>query len=724
MPASHSHRRSARTGAEVFYFRDSEGPGRRTGGWSYETTELDAGLYDRQMAGISALISLANDVATVTRTGELRALGDRGGRRQGRLSFLWTRLREDQMTWNSLYLVLNTGLLAGFGFSFWIITAHLFSVDDVGKASALVSAAGLIGSFALVGLNTGMGKYLPDSRNPDGLISSGLAVVAIFGAVGGLFYLLLIPLIAPKLTFVDHSFALALGFALITSSESVNTLTDSVFAATRNAKYSTIVDGIIGGLGKNIVALALAGAGAYGLFVASASGFVLGSIASLVVIYAVMGIRLELRQSLKTLKPLFGFAGANYVGNVFNMIPGLAVPLILLDRLGSDSAAYFFVVFQIVQIVYAAALALEQTFLAEGSRADADMRGLKRRSVRMLVMFCVPAALGIIGVGHWLLLAFGRAYASNGFASLIILSLAAGPIAANYWYLTVLRLAGRLRAIVVVNATYATATCIATWVGAAHGLTGVSAGWFLGAFVATCVAVAASRQGRPNHRAPLAGPELASLTAEGIRTGDEGYVAEQTRRLARPANPFQPGYGRQDPPAINGAQPGMANGGYGTSGGYGRPVNGQQPNRMQPPGYPPPPGYDRANVPPGSGPHPRTVSGSPERPASGGYPRPVNGSPGPRGSGGYPAPVNGGTGPHVNGSHPGPVNGRPQYPVSGGYPGPANGGTGPQASGGYPGPANGEYHPRVNGERRLPADPSELDYDDTGDFPRRTSLWD
>src|SRR6185437_3540606 len=174
MPPRHSQRRSAHTRTGTYYYSDSAESGRNTGSWRHETGELDAGLYDRQMAGISALISLASDVATVSRTGELRALREEEGRNQCRLRVLWTRLRQDPMMWNSLQLVLNTGLLAGFGFSFWIISTHLFSVDSVGKASALVSAAGLIVNFALVGLNTGMGKYLPNARNPDGLISSGL----------------------------------------------------------------------------------------------------------------------------------------------------------------------------------------------------------------------------------------------------------------------------------------------------------------------------------------------------------------------------------------------------------------------------------------------------------------------------------------------------------------------------------------------------------------------
>ena len=466
---------------------------------NWETGELDTGLYERQMAGIAALISLANDVAAATRSSETITSPVGGGRKQSRLSII-SRLRQDEMTWNSLFLVMSTGLQSGTGFLFWIITAHLFSVSDVGKGSALISGVSLIGSLALIGLNIGMGRYLPSARNRDALISSGLAMVAAIGALGALLYILLTPLIAPGLAFVEKSPVLTIIFALITSATAVNTLTDNIFIASRKAKYTTLVDGVIGGLGKLALVSILAGAGAYGLFLASAIGTVLAAIASLLLILTAMRVRIDLRRPIETLKPLLRFSAANYIGNVINILTALIVPIMLLDRLGAESAAYFFVALQMAQIVYTAALALEQTFLAEGSRADADMRQLRRRSLRLLVLFFVPTAGVMIGLGRWLLLAFGQPYYHYGYACLIILVVAAGPISANYWFQTILRLAGKLRAIIVVNAIGAIATCSCVWFGASHGLTAVAWGWLGGALISACVAGASAREGRARHR--------------------------------------------------------------------------------------------------------------------------------------------------------------------------------------------------------------------------------
>ena len=63
-----------------------------------------------------------------------------------------SRLAADHLVRNSLYLILSSGLQAALGFAFWIITARLFSLSDVGRASALISAAILMAYLALLGL--------------------------------------------------------------------------------------------------------------------------------------------------------------------------------------------------------------------------------------------------------------------------------------------------------------------------------------------------------------------------------------------------------------------------------------------------------------------------------------------------------------------------------------------------------------------------------------------
>ena len=458
-------------------------------------------LRERQEAGIAALVAVARMQA---RTAASMPVAGRtsAGSLLGEWRTHLARLQADHMVRNSLYLILSSGLQAGLGFLFWIITARLFIAADVGKASSLISATTLIAYLALFGLNNSLVRFLPTAPDRNALITSALLLVGAGGAVMGLVYALLTPVMAPGLAFVGHQMILVVGFALLTAAGAVNLITDSVFVAARKAGYNAIVDGGVGGLTKVTCAVLLAGTSAYGLFCASTAGFVTAGVASVVLMATGLRWRPSVKKPVQTLRPLLRFSGASYAGNVLNMAPSLVVPLIVLDRLGASAAAYYFVSFQVATLLYSAAYAVEQAFLAEGSHPGANWRELMSRSRWVLLSLCLPACLVLIVAAHWILLMFGGAYSTHGTPGLILLAIAALPMAANNWLLTVLRLTGRLRMIVVSSGVYAIAICGLAWVLAPRGLTALIGAWPVGTLLGAAVAAMAAvpHSSRTRHR--------------------------------------------------------------------------------------------------------------------------------------------------------------------------------------------------------------------------------
>jgi O-antigen/teichoic acid export membrane protein len=467
----------------------------------------DSALRDRQAEGLAALLSIAvqasmavsqastslvsaapaqPQAAQPVPPGPAHAPGAKAD--QGPLGALRARLGADHMVRNSLYLIVSSGLQAALGFAFWIVAARLFSAEDVGKASSLISATVVIAYLALLGLNSTLVRYLPTAPDADALISAGLLLVAVCGAVIGLVYVLATPLIAPRLDFIEQHALLAVGFVVLAAAASVNLLTDSVFIASRRAGLCALTDGAIGGTSKIICAVALAGAGAYGVFAASTGAFAASALVSIALIVIVLRWRPVLRNPFATLMPLIRFSAANYVANILNLLPVLVVPLIVLDRLGARDAAYYFVAFQIATLLYSAAYAVGQAFLAEGSHAGVDRRQLFKRSRRILVALYLPAVIMVMLAARWVLLAFGAKYSEFGTTSLMLLAVAAIPIAACNWSWTVLRLSGRLAAIVASSAIYTVAICALAWFLAPAGLTALAAAWPIGALAAAVVA--------------------------------------------------------------------------------------------------------------------------------------------------------------------------------------------------------------------------------------------
>jgi O-antigen/teichoic acid export membrane protein len=410
----------------------------------------------------------------------------------GRLAGLWNSVRNDQMLRNSLYLIINMGVQAALGFGFWIIAARYFSTTNIGQATSLISASTLISFLGLLGLNTAMVRYLPTSRHRNRLITAGLTAVASCTTLIAIFYVILMPFISKPISFVAHSLPLAIGFVVLTIGGGINLLTDSVFIAAGKSNYTAVVDGIVGGVAKITLIVLFTGAGAYGVFGAAGGGFVAAAIGSILLISRVLRWRPVFGGFNHVLKPILSFSGVNYVGNILNLLPTLIVPLIVVTRIGTDAAAYYYVSFQLASLLYSAAYAVENAFLAEGSHGAAVSRAILMRSARILIALCATSFIVVLLFGHLMLSAFGAKYGSNAESSLIPLTAAVLPLGAYYWCLTVLRLSNQLRAVVWCNAVYAVAIIGLAFVLAPRGLESVAMAWPIGTTIGALVAGSAT----------------------------------------------------------------------------------------------------------------------------------------------------------------------------------------------------------------------------------------
>jgi O-antigen/teichoic acid export membrane protein len=396
--------------------------------------------------------------------------------------------RPDGMVRSAVYLMLSYGIQAALGFAFWLVAARLFSPASVGTASSLISASILIGFLGLLGLNTTFVKFLPVAKDRNGLITAGLTLACACGGAIALVYVLLTPLIAPRVSFIAHKPLLGIGFILLVAAGSVNSLTDSVFIGGGRPKYTAITDGIVGGATKLIAIVLLSGAGSYAIFGAASSSYVAAAIVSLILMMRRMDWRPKFTGLMPALKPVLAFSGANYVANVFNLLPNLIVPLIVIDRIGAAAAAYYYVAYQLASLLYQTVFAVESSFLAQGAQHQTIEKSFLVRSLRILAVVCIPAFAVMLLLGHFLLVLFGAKYAGSAQGCYDILITAVLPIAINNWLLTVLRLAGKLHAIVVSNLVYLVVVCGLAWFLAPEGLNRLALAWPIGIIAGALVA--------------------------------------------------------------------------------------------------------------------------------------------------------------------------------------------------------------------------------------------
>jgi len=389
-------------------------------------------------------------------------------------------LRDDRLFRNSLFLALNSGAIAAFGFAFWLLNTRLFTAGQVGKATVLISGASLLSSISLLGFNTTFVRFLPTSRHRDADINTGLLIVFIAALIAASLYAFLVPSLAPGLAFIRGSFGAAAGFIVFTAFWAVNMVTDSVFIAFRKAQYNLLVDGVIQGVVKLALPVFLVGLGAYGIFVSSGAAAGAAVAASIVFMTRACGYKPRLWLSYGAVRRSFHYSAANYAANLLNLGPILVTPLIILSVRGPRDAAFYFVAFQVASLLYAVGYAVSISFFAEGSYEDSDLPSLLRRSARVLALICLPASIIVAVAGHWILLLFGHAYSANATSALVILALSAPSLALCSTATAVLRITKQLRALLAVNAVYALVIVTLTLLGARHGLYWVALAWLIG----------------------------------------------------------------------------------------------------------------------------------------------------------------------------------------------------------------------------------------------------
>lgn len=392
-------------------------------------------------------------------------------------------VRHDSLLRNSLYLLVSNFVLAGFGFLFWIVAAHVFTSEQVGLGSALIAVVSLLSSIGQFGFNTALIRYLPKAERRNELISTVIWLTIILSALVSLGYLLGMPLFSDKLLFVRNSPWLAATFVLATVLASVNALTDSIFISFRSTQYIMIIN-FIASISKVVLPILLVATGSLGVFLAYVIMTIIGVTLSLGIILRRLAVRWQLVMSPVIVRQIARFSLANHAATFMSQLPGLVLPVLILQQLGARNSAYYYLAMMIVTFLNTVPQMINQSLFAEGSHGELALGALAMRSLRISLMIMIPAVALVLVLGRFALGVFGSEYADGGIGFLSFEALASLILCFNLIGNTILRVEHRVNAMVAVNALYVVASLTLVWIMVPYGLTAVGIALLIGQAVA------------------------------------------------------------------------------------------------------------------------------------------------------------------------------------------------------------------------------------------------
>ena len=400
----------------------------------------------------------------------------------------------DPLFKNSYFLMMSTVVGSVLGFVFWMAVARLYTPDEVGLATALISAANLLVVFSLLGFNFGILRFLPNEEDKQGMINSCLTVTFLFSILLSAIFILSIDIWSPALLFIRENMIFLLFFVVFVFTTAFTQLQWSVFVALRSAKFSFIQSITLSVL-KLIFVLCLVAFGVFGIF---SSWAIAACIALIVSTFFLTPKRVHPYLPIPTIKKkiikdMFHISSGNYIAENFGAIPKSVLPLMIINVLNPEMNAYFFMALAISNILITVPVSVNSSLFVEGSYAPEQFRNNVITAIKFTFLLIVPMILGIFIFGDKLLLLFGKAYSENGFYVLCILVLSVIPFTINKVYFTIKNIQFKVKPIIYLNALISILTIAISYVLMIKiGLIGAAIGYTLGqgiGAVVVCVSV-------------------------------------------------------------------------------------------------------------------------------------------------------------------------------------------------------------------------------------------
>lgn len=400
------------------------------------------------------------------------------------------RLVADPLYKNSLFIALTSMFNAGCGFFFWMIAAKLYTVDEVGLATALISSLGFIVLVSMLGFDFSIIRF-SSSENKTRIFSTSIVIVTMTSLLIGSVFILQVESFAPSLQMLKIPIY-ALAFIITAALNTAANITGRAFIADTKANlyfFQNILMSIRIPLLFPLVFL-----GTFGIFGSASFTFLLVSLFGILILRSnTDDFRLEMdmdfvRRSLR-------FSSRNYLSNILSTAPNLILPIMVLNMLGEAEAAKYYITFAIGQILLIVPNSLGISVFVEGSHG----KGLKESVIRAgeaSMAFLIPAVIATFLFGDLLLGLIGEEY-QTAFDLLRVLALSSFFVTVYSLFIPIQNVRMEVEVIVLMNAFRCILLLMLSYtLMGQYGILGAGYAWMItNGIIALWIASTARRQG-------------------------------------------------------------------------------------------------------------------------------------------------------------------------------------------------------------------------------------
>ncbi len=354
-------------------------------------------------------------------------------------------LANDSLYRNSFFMAFSNILNAGCGFFFWMIAARLYTVEQVGMATALISSLGLVILFSRLGFDSAIIRFF-SLEDRGRIIGTSLIVTTVACIVAGVIYILLAKILVTSMLFLrEPRFALA--FLLIGAVTSVASIAGNASIADRKADQYFFQNLLMAFRIPALVPLAFLGV--FGIFGSVGIGYLAASFFALAALQkSTASIWPEIDRDF--IRRSFRFFSWNYVSNILSLAPTLIIPIMVLNMLGEAEAARYYIAFAMGNLVLIIPNSLGTSLFVEGSHGE-GLRKSVLSAGHMSLALLVPVVLLLLLFGDRLLGMLKGEY-MEAFDLLRIFAVSSFPVTIYSLFIPIQNVRMRVESIVRLNA--------------------------------------------------------------------------------------------------------------------------------------------------------------------------------------------------------------------------------------------------------------------------------
>lgn len=356
----------------------------------------------------------------------------------------------DSLYKNSIYLMLSSAISACLGFISWLIIARLFSAEDVGLATTMISAMGLIASLSMLGFNVGLVRFLPNSKKKNEKTNTAFTIVALTTIIVSSIFLLGLKTFSPELVFIKENLIMGIIFILFMIIYSLNSLIESIFIAFRNTKYILLKNSVFSVL-KIVFPFLFIALGAFGIFSSYGSALFI----SVGIMFFVLARKFNYKPKFafydNVIKETGKYSFENYIAGFIGSASLFVLPLIITNIINPTTTAYYFMAMQIASLLYVIPTATTDSLFAEGSKNEKSLKTQVKKSLLIMSALLIPAIIIIVFFGNYILLAFGKEYSAQGFNFLKIMALSGIFVGIKFVFNSIFKVKKKILSIIIVE---------------------------------------------------------------------------------------------------------------------------------------------------------------------------------------------------------------------------------------------------------------------------------